>query len=271
MSEWRRQQVCAPIPMPASMATSLEGYQWAPITIGESGSNVYRLYGKPKAPDLFLKRGKYDVADDVTDEMVRLRWLAERIPVPTVVNFVRTLDEAWLLTTAMPGRTVYEELEANPDACLAIADALADFLRRLHEIPTIECPFNSNHIYRLALARKRIEAGMVEVDDFDDERKGWAAEQVWDAMHNLLPFTPDPVTTHGDFSLENLFVREGKVTGCIDVGRSGVADRYQDIAILWNRLGEFGSLPQERFVEQYGITDVDRRKLSFHLMLDELF
>ena len=152
-----------------------------------------------------------------------------------------------------------------------IVDALAAFMRRLHAIPVSECSFNSDHACRLARARERIEAGVVDVDDFDKEREGWTAEQVWEAMHRLLPLAPDPVVTHGDFSLDNLLIVEGKVVGCIDVGRAGIADRYQDLAVLWNCLEEFEPSLQERLVAQYGIADPDRRKLQFHLLLDELF
>lgn len=42
-------------------------------------------------------------------------------------------------------------------------------------------------------------------------------------------------------------------------------------AILWNCLGEFAPLLQQRLLTQYGVTDFDRRKLQFHLLLDELF
>jgi len=154
---------------------------------------------------------------------------------------------------------------------LAVVDALAAFLRHLHAIPAGECPFNSDHALRLSRARLRIDAGLIEVDEFDEERQGWTAEQVWDAMRELLPLTPDPVVTHGDFSLDNLLIHDGQVIGCIDAGRVGIADRYQDLAILWNSLGEFGPALQDRLLEQYGIADPDRRKLQFHLMLDELF
>ncbi|GKX58080.1 hypothetical protein SOASR031_03950 [Leminorella grimontii] len=55
--------------------------------------------------------------------------------------------------------------------------------------------------------------------------------QVWKEMHTLLPFSPDPVVTHGDVSLDNLIFDKGILMGCIDVGRVGLADRYQDLAI----------------------------------------
>ncbi|MDH7801667.1 MULTISPECIES: APH(3')-I family aminoglycoside O-phosphotransferase [unclassified Rhizobium] len=266
-----REERCAAVPVPAEMSADLTGYEWARNTVGESGSAVYRLYGKPGASDLFLKHGRGASSDDLLDETSRLRWMTRHVPVPAVTGFVSTPDEAWLLMTALPGETAYQALEARPEDRAVIIDALADAMRQIHAIPVNECPFNSDHAYRLSLARRRIDAGLVEEDDFDDERQGWTAGQVWQAMHQLLPFTPDPVVTHGDFSLDNLLVVDDEVIGCIDVGRVGIADRYQDLAILWNCLGEFEASLKDRFLARYGMSGLDRNKLEFHLMLDELF
>ena len=267
----RREEECAAVPVPAGMSADTTGYRWARDRIGESGGAVYRLHGKPGAPDAYLKQGSGAVADDVTDEMVRLRWLARHMPVPAVTSFVAAAGEAWLLTTALPGRTAWQLLQAHPDARIAIVDALALFLRQFHAVPAGDCPFTSDHVHRLARARGRIDAGLVEEEDFDAAREGWTAEQVWDAMQRLLPLAPDPVVTHGDFSLDNILMRDGEVVGCIDVGRVGIADRYQDLAVMWNCLGEFDASLQDRFLARYGITDVDGAKLQFHLLLDELF
>ena len=94
---------------------------------------------------------------------------------------------------------------------------------------------------------------------------------MWDALQARLPLAVDPVVTHGDYSLDNLLIHDGEVVGCIDVGRAGIADRYQDLAIAWNCLAEFGGSLQHAFLEQYGVPDADSDKLRFHLMLDELF
>jgi aminoglycoside 3'-phosphotransferase I len=271
LSEADRQEACEAEPLPACLSALLADYQWSRDTVGESGGAVFRLHGKVNSPDYYLKHGREAVADDITDEMARLCWLAGRVPVPAIAHFVRSSVDAWLLMEAIPGKTAYQMLEASDDNHLAIVDALAAFLRRLHSIPVNECPFNSDHTYRLAQARTRIDAGLVDVDDFDDERQGWTADQVWKALQNLLPSAPDPVVTHGDFSLDNLLMENGEVVGCIDVGRLGIADRYQDLAIIWNCLGEFDASLQQRFWQQYGIADVDGRKLQFHLLLDELF
>ncbi|MBJ6121453.1 APH(3')-I family aminoglycoside O-phosphotransferase [Sphingomonas mollis] len=271
MSGGERERACTAALVPESMAAAVEGYEWARDIVGESGGVVYRLHGKSDAPDLFLKHGTDAVADEVTDEMVRMRWLAAYLPVPRVTHFVRTHDQAWLLMTAMHGRTAYQLLRSDEQARFAIVDALVAFLRRLHAIPVSECPFNSDHLFRLSRARTRIDAGLIEIDDFDDERQGWTAEQVWTAMQGLLPMALDPVVTHGDFSLDNLLIHDGEVVGVIDLGRVGIADRYQDLAILWNCLDEFDPSLQDRLWQQYGIADPDRSKLQFHLMLDELF
>lgn len=266
-----REEACAAIPVPASMSSLLIGYEWARDNVGESGGAVYRLHSKAGAPDLFLKHGQSSIAGDIADEMVRLRWLANHVPVPAVERFVFNPDEAWLLMTAVPGQTAYQVLEAHPEARIGVVDALARFLRRLHAIPISACPFTSDHAYRLAQARERIDAGLIDEDDFDDEREGWTSEQVWEAMQGLLPISSDPVVTHGDFSLDNILMIEGEVVGCIDAGKAGIADRYQDLAILWNNLGEFGASLQSRLLEQYGIAHADERKLQFHLLLDEMF
>ncbi|WP_256926548.1 APH(3')-I family aminoglycoside O-phosphotransferase [Sphingomonas sp. TZW2008] len=266
-----REEACAAIALPDSLSSSLIGYRWARNSVGESSCEVYRLHGKSGAPDLYLKHGQGASADDIGDEMIRLRWLGAHMPVPSVEGFVATRDEAWLLMTALPGQTAYQLLEAQPGARLAIVDAIAVFLRRIHAIPTERCPFVSDHVFRLAQARDRIAAGLVDEDDFDDERAGWTAEQVWDAMQRLLPMGVDRVVTHGDFSLDNILMLDGAVVGCIDVGRAGIADRYQDLAILWNCLGEFDASLQARLFRSYGSADVDDRKLQFHLLLDELF
>jgi len=42
-------------------------------------------------------------------------------------------------------------------------------------------------------------------------------------------FTADSVATHVDFSLDNLLIHKGEIAGFIDIGRAGIADRYQDI------------------------------------------
>lgn len=269
-----RERPCEAPALPSSLAALVAGYRWSRDMVGESGGAVFRLWGKAGAPDLYLKYGRGAVAGDVMAEALRLPWLAAHVAVPAVVHFTTVADEAWLLAEALDGRTAWQWLDgADPGSgeAEAVADALAGFLRGLHAMPVVAAPFDARHPVRLAAARERIDAGLVDADDFDEERQGRAPEALWADMLALLPMPDDPVMTHGDFSLDNLLLRDGVVTGCIDVGRAGIADRYQDLAIMWNCLGEFCEPLQRRFLSSYGIDVPDERRLRFHLLLDEFF
>lgn len=93
MSHIQRETSCSRPRLNSNMDADLYGYKWARDNVGQSGATIYRLYGKPDAPELFLKHGKGSVANDVTDEMVRLNWLTEFMPLPTIKHFIRTPDE----------------------------------------------------------------------------------------------------------------------------------------------------------------------------------
>jgi aminoglycoside 3'-phosphotransferase-1 len=261
----------APIAVPDSMRAAVEGYAWTPATDGESGGAVFRLEA-PDRPALYLKCGTGPVADDITAELARLVWLAPRLPVPAMRSFVRLPDEAFLLTAAVPGTSAYDYLVAHPARRAPVVGELARFLRRVHALSLADCPFHGGHALRLADARRNVDAGRVAEDDFDDARAGWTAEQVWNATLALLPLPFERVVTHGDFSLGNVLVdAAGRVAGCIDVGRAGAADPYQDLAILWNNLEEFGGGAQRELWRAYGVAEPDECRLQFHLCLDELF
>lgn len=261
--------------LPDSLAARLAGATWTRNLVGQAGAHVYRVQ-RAGEPDLYVKHGTDAAAHAVVDELVRLRWLGGAGPgaprVPALEHFACTLDEAWLVTRALPGRTAYEWLTEQPARTDAIVRALARFLARWHALPADACPFNADHALRLAHARARLDAGLVEADDFDADHAGWTPDDVWRQATSLLPFDADRVVTHGDFTLDNVLLdADEQVTGVLDLGRVGVADRYQDLALLWRDLDELGAGPQRQLFADYGLAAPDERKLRFHLCLDELF
>lgn len=264
-----REPACDLPDLPDALRGPLAGYRWARDLVGEAGAAVYRLDGRGDAPGLYVKQGTGTVADDIAAEAERLRWLAGRVAVPAIVAFARETDAAWLVTEALRGETVWQRLDGDPADGGRVVAAMAALLRRLHAVPVAECPFDGGAAQRLAQARARIDAGLVDEDDFDEARHGWTAEQVWAALTALPLPGDDPVVAHGDASLDNI-VLDGDAAACLDVGRLGVADRWQDLAIAWRDLGEFGAAAQARFLAAYGV-EVDDARLRFHLLLDELF
>ena len=257
--------------MPEPLAWLGEDYEWTRDAGGESGGAVFRL-DQVGAPALFLKHGSGPVAEDVAAEAERLAWLAGRVPATALRQFAREGDNAWLVTTAISGLTGDGWLEWAPERLPMIVRAFAGFLRMLHALPVEDCPFDASYPVRLAHARRNIAAGLVDEDDFDPDHDGWSAAEILAEVERLAPARVERVVTHGDFSLGNLLLdADGRVTGCIDVGRLGVADPYQDIAILWTNLGEYGVEAQRLLLDELGIVEPDERRLAFHRCLDELF
>ena len=255
---------------PVVPGPDLAGYRATRLLAGESGGTVDRLDADGR-PTLFLKHGSGRLAEDIADEAARLAWLAGRVEVPTIRHFARTANEAWLLTTAMPGETVDAVVDGAPDRLPGFLEPLAAFLRRLHALPVVDCPFEAGAPLRLAAARRNLEAGLVDADDFGPDHAGWTPGSVWEEMMRLRPASFGRVVTHGDWSLGNVLVAGDIVTGCIDVGRAGIADPYQDLAVLWANLEENGAGLGDRFLRAYGVATPDRDRLAFHLCLDEFF
>lgn len=258
-------------PLPPVLAELIADATATPVLEGEAGATVLRLTAA-HAPVRYLKYGTGRVADDIADEAARLSWLGGRMPCAEVVLFVRTNTAAWLLTTEVAGRTGDGWLAEEPERLNQVIDGFAGFLRGLHALPVADCPFDAGAPVRMAAARRNLDADLVDTDDFDDEHDGWTGEEVWAKLAGLVPADGERVVTHGDFSLGNLLLDDsGRVTGAIDVGRLGTADRYQDIAIFWQNLAEFGAEAQHRFLRGYGVATPDERRLAFHRTLDELF
>lgn len=146
------------------------------------------------------------------------------------------------------------------------------FLIRLHALPVDDCPFDSSVAAWLPVARQLVTDGLVDTADFDPDHQGWSASAVLAKVEALAGQARGRVIVHGDYSLGNLMLDDdGRVSGCIDVGRMGVGDPYRDIAIGWRDLGGFGAYAQEAFVAALGLRGLDDQRLELHRALDELF
>lgn len=269
-----RERLVPPPQVPRGLASLADGASWYRDLVGEAGAAVYRIAGADGSC-AYLKHATGAVAQDLADEMIRLRWLDGRAAVPKVRQFLLETkvddDEAWLVTGALSGRTAYQCLEAEPEQAAALVDMLAQFLRDFHSIPVSACPFRADHELRLTEAALRLERGLIDADDFGDAHQGWTPDQLWAKLMGMLPLQAERVMTHGDFSLDNILIDDGQVIGCIDVGRAGVADPYQDLAILSDCLDEFDGALQARLFSAYGIAVPDQQRIAFHLALDECF
>ncbi|MGH7004950.1 MAG: APH(3') family aminoglycoside O-phosphotransferase, partial [Alphaproteobacteria bacterium] len=216
--------------IPTAWQDDLAGYAWHRQTIGVSGALVHRLQAVGRRT-LFVKSERAEPFAELPDEALRLQWLnAQDMAVagPAFIDLARAGGRVWLLMGAVPGRNLASTIGLAPQGIVEIA---ADALRKLHRIDVATCPFDHRLEKRIVLAQARMMAGLVDEMDFDGERLGRTAADLFDELVARRPAGEDLVVTHGDACLPNLLAEDGRFAGFVDCARLGVADRHQDLAL----------------------------------------
>lgn len=246
------------------------------VTLGTFGPRVLRV--NRTGGDWFVKlttldRVKAGRALALDDEVERLLWLGEHLPVPTVVAHGENEHLQWLVTTALAGTpATAPDHRGDLDSLIR---ALGQALRRFHETPSVtDCPFDASTDMLIGRAERRIAAGLVDEAAFDDIHRGVSATDLLGYAKALRPTDPDTsalVVTHGEFDVSNVIIEHGAATGFVDVGRAGIGDPYRDLAAGARSVAyHFGGNAVGPFFDAYGVEWPEPRRTEFFIMLDEL-
>jgi kanamycin kinase/aminoglycoside 3'-phosphotransferase-3 len=217
----------------------------------------------------------------VIKQVQLMKWLEGKISVPRVLEYEEENGKCYLLMSKIDGEMSCDEyyLE-HPDILLK---ALVEGLQMLWKVDVSECPVVRDLDVVLNEARFRVENNLVDVDNVEPDTFG---ENGFESPRHLLEWlesnrpTYEPVLSHGDYCLPNIFLDDGEVNGFIDLGRAGVGDKWNDVALCYRSLkhnfsGMYGGKRYEDFnpdklFEAIGI-EPDWEKINYYLLLDELF
>ena len=221
--------------------------------------------------DVFAKCCGVAGVAELRAERDRAQWLAGTgLPCATVVDWMESADGARLMTTAVPG---VPGDSLPPAAHLAAAESLGRVLRDLHSLT--DCPFERPLSSVVALAEDVVRRDAVNPAFLTDE---WRLLKPAELLAQVVAERPyvesvaEPVVCHGDACLPNVLFDPATldVTGLIDLGRLGIADRYSDLALTTIQLHDEWSADPAPFLAAYGLPDPDERRLSFYRLLDPL-
>lgn len=257
-----------------SLRQQLSAYHWQRCTDGMSPARVYRLQGPDHA--LYLKTVSPVYAGstyDVQREKDMLEWLQGKLPVPEVLHFEQSESGPVLVMTEAPGQTCAQAFAQHQDPYAIIA-AYAEAIHSLQAISIADCPYDNRISHRLAELKSFLDQGLADTDPAH-----WEAdtpfERPQDLFDHLVTQAPDEslVLSHGDLGDSNLFVSGGRVSALIDLGRTGKADRWYDIAFCVRTIQQdLGPEPAycDAFFKALGLAP-DWDKIRYFILLDELF
>lgn len=221
------------------------------------------------------------ICEESEREVRIMQWLSGKIPAPEVLCSEQKDSKNYLLMTKLPGKmSCDEEYMRQPEL---LAEALADGLKLLWKVDVSDCPYSASLDEKLRMAKYNVEQGLVDVDNVEPDTFGPNGFENPQALLDwLIANRPEeePVFSHGDYCLPNVFLQDGKVSGFLDLGRAGVADKYQDIALCYRSFlhnyegkyggGSYGEVNPEIIFEKLGIKP-DWEKVRYYILLDELF
>jgi aminoglycoside phosphotransferase len=246
----------------------LEGSVLTENIEGCSNSTVWRIEGNLAA---HLKITPKDLQEGLGQERDALLWLFGKVPVPEILYYSTSKAGEYLLCSTLPGLPCsHPEMLENPELIVRI---MAQGLRRIHSLPISTCPLNQRLETKLKVAERRVSLGLVDEGDFDPASYDKSASKLLLYLQSNRTQQEDLVVTHGDYCLPNCIVNDERLSGFVDLGRAGVADRYQDIALVVRsiryNLDWQGWV--DVFLSEYGIEEPDIVKMNYYALLDELF
>jgi kanamycin kinase/aminoglycoside 3'-phosphotransferase-3 len=251
---------------PLDLKVLLNGMNCEADNIGCSTAGVYRYYNDKVSYYLKIQ----STFNELKKEHEIMEWLQHKLPVPRKVYFKSYDGFDYLLMTEIEGEMICSDYILNdPEEAVKL---LADGIKMLQSISIENCPFNNSLEVKLKEALYNIESDLVDMSDWEDNNRFNTSIELLEYLKNNKPKGSTLAFTHRDYCLPNIFSKDNKISGFIDLGRSGIADIYQDIALCVRSLKHNFKTDNytDLFFKHLGIQP-NWEKIEYYILLDELF
>lgn len=235
--------------------------------IGQTSAQVYII--STKNSKLVLK-----IHNNVNDKYLfnlrnKLAWLEDKLPISKVKAYKIIDNKEYLLTEFMEGITSFEY--GHQPTTTNVGIILGESLRKIHDLNIQNCPFKLNIEDIINKLLNKIERDNIKQDTLNSNFPNSTKAEILKQMKSLIPQEWDLVFSHGDYCLPNILIAKSKLSGFIDMGDSGVADRNYDLyyglwSLKYNNLEKYS----DDFINSYGKDLVSEKKLKLFKLLDEI-
>lgn len=259
--------------LPKEIEKLLKNEECTVDKVGMSGSTVL-IFG-----DKVLKIQNANA--EAGNEVALMRWLKNKLPVPQVLAYECSEGKSFLLMSKLPGEMACTpRFLRRPERLFQL---MSEALHMWWSVDFSAYPEKSNLDKKLHAAQHAVENNLVDTTNVELDTFGKNGFENPQALLDWLvenrPETEDLALTHGDFCLPNVFLTEEGVSGFIDLGRGGVADKYQDVALCYRSLkdnfaGRQGGAVFNADMNMFFAAlkmEPDWGKIKYYRLLDELF
>ena len=253
--------------LPSRIKKHLNGMRFEQNEVGCSHAKVYRFFS-----DTYVLYLKIDSkSGELEAEYKNLLWMNGKLPVPRIIEWVSEEDNDYLLISDIGGKMICDEYYIqNPILAVSL---LADGINLLRSTDIKDCPMNNNLDRKLMIAEENVKLNLIDMSDWEPSSERFSTP--WELLIHLMnnrPKDEELVFTHGDYCLPNIFGEDNRLSGFIDLGRAGIADLWQDVALCIRSLRYNYKTTEydELLLKQIGIP-LNQEKLDYYILLDELF
>lgn len=249
------------IVIPNAIARHINNLNYKVDDIGRSHSSVILF------DDYVLKIER--VSSETENEIKLMKWLNGRLPVPKIIEHCVNNDKSYLLMTRLEG----EMLSKDGDSLELYTKAI----NKLKEIDFSDCPVDNRLQHYLKKAEYNVEKGLVDIEDANPDTYG---PEGFKDPQELLSWLKDNQPeeeisyTHGDLCMPNILIKDGNISGYIDLGRGGLGDPYRDIALCYRSYLYNTEINEEELkneLERLLGFKLDMQKVKYYILVDELF
>ena len=220
-------------------------------------------------------------SEEAVNEVLAMHWLEGQLSVPKVIAYECRDTKSYLLMTRMLGKmTCDESYMSDPEKLTAL---LAQALQELWKVDISACPLNWTLDRKLQAAQFNINHNLVDIENVEPDTFGPGGFENPEALLQWLKANKpkeELVLSHGDFCLPNIYITDDDRFGFIDLGRTGISDKWQDIALCYRSLKhnytgkyavkEYPGYYPDMLFEKLGLRP-DWDKIRYYTLLDELF
>lgn len=245
-------------------------YTTTQISGGKTNAELFRVT-TDESKSFILKKQIYSNHNvNLKYDYQNYLWLDGKIPVPKIIFYEQLSDFELLCMTELQGKTLeyyFDKIETEE-----IIKQYAISLKKLHSLKIDNTALVQHLDLKISKARFNLDSGLIDFTDLQPENQTYSPEELFVKLLSIKPSDYELVFTHGDYCFDNLIFDNHNLSGFIDIGNGGIADKYQDIALAVRDIRDnFRPEMVDIFYKVYGLDKPNKNKIEFYILLDEFF